>query len=120
MTGDVFNPVMRVDCRRIKDEESFHEVFAEAFGFPGFYGRNWDAWIDCMTSLDQPEDGMSAYNIPVGSVLTLHLDHFGGMRPTSPAIWQALIDCAALVNYRRIKVGELPILALSYWEHEPK
>ncbi len=42
-----------------KSEEAFHEAFAELMGFPGFYGRNWDAWIDCMSYLDDPEAGMT-------------------------------------------------------------
>jgi RNAse (barnase) inhibitor barstar len=29
---------------------SFHEAFASALGFPSWYGRNMDAWIDCMSS----------------------------------------------------------------------
>jgi len=30
-------------------------VFAESFGFPGFHCRKMgDAWIDCMTYLDDP------------------------------------------------------------------
>ena len=35
---------IHIDTARIKDWDSFHNVFAEAFGFPGFYGRNMDAW----------------------------------------------------------------------------
>ena len=48
-----------IDTARINDWDSFHTIFAEAFGFPGFYGRNMDAWIDCLTSLDTPEDALS-------------------------------------------------------------
>ena len=47
--------VVRLDCDRITDWDSFHAVFAEVFGFPNFYGRNMNAWIDCMTYLDDPE-----------------------------------------------------------------
>ena len=36
---------------RITDWESFHHVFKQTLGFPGFYGRNMDAWIDCMTCI---------------------------------------------------------------------
>ncbi|MDZ4753789.1 MAG: barstar family protein [Phycisphaerae bacterium] len=32
-------------------------TFAETFGFPGFYGRNMNAWNDCMTFLDGPDAG---------------------------------------------------------------
>ena len=44
--------VLEVDCRQITDWDSFHDVFARACGFPDFYGRNLNAWIDCMTYLD--------------------------------------------------------------------
>jgi len=38
---------------------TFHDVFQRVMGFPSFYGRNMNAWIDCMTSLDCPKDGMT-------------------------------------------------------------
>lgn len=44
--------VVTVDAARIVDWSSFHDVFAEAFGFPGWYGRNLDAWIDLFTYMD--------------------------------------------------------------------
>ncbi len=47
--------VVRLDCDRITDWESFHSLFAEVFGFPDFYGRNMNAWIDCMSYLDDSE-----------------------------------------------------------------
>src|SRR5688572_7987636 len=43
------NIVIKIDTQRITDWKSFHNLFAEVFGFPGFYGRNMDAWIDCMS-----------------------------------------------------------------------
>ena len=39
------------DMPKITDYETFHDVFAEIFGFPGFHGRNLDAWIDCRSLL---------------------------------------------------------------------
>ena len=45
-------PVVSIPTDRISDWESFHEVFSEVLGFPSFYGRNMDAWIDCLTSAD--------------------------------------------------------------------
>ena len=42
-----------------RSEEAFHSSFAEIMGFPGFYGHNWNAWIDCMSYVDDPSAGMS-------------------------------------------------------------
>ncbi|KPN91352.1 barstar family protein [Pseudomonas nunensis] len=38
--------MVRVDANLITDWQTFHSVFAEEFGFPGFYGRNMDAWVN--------------------------------------------------------------------------
>ena len=104
---------------QIRDWESFHDVFAKAFGFPGFYGRNMNAWIDCLTSLDEPDDGMTSVHAPKGGVLTLHLDHVEDFATRCPEIHEAILDCAAFVNYRRIEAGDDPVLALSYFKSGP-
>lgn len=33
-----------IPTNQITDWPSFHEVFAEALGFPSFYGKNMNAW----------------------------------------------------------------------------
>jgi hypothetical protein len=47
-------------------------------------------------------------------VLTLQLVDCRDFRARCPEIYEALVDCAAFVNWRRIEVGDGPILALSY------
>ena len=111
--------IVRLDARRIADWDSFHAVFAEAFGFPGFYGRNLNAWIDCMTSLDAPEDGMTTIHAPPGGVVTLLLEHVDDFARRCPAQYDALIECSAFVNARRIGLGEAPVLALAFHRHYP-
>jgi hypothetical protein len=66
-------PVIDVPVSRIYDWDSFHDTFATALGFPSFYGRNMDAWIDCLTYRDE-DDGMAAVVVAPGDVLTLQLD----------------------------------------------
>lgn len=111
--------IVRIDARKIADWESFHDVFAEEMGFPDFYGRNMDAWIDCLTSLDVPDDGMTSVHAPKGGMLTLHLDHIGDLANRCPDIYDAIVECSAFVNYRRIEADEEPVLALSYYRTEP-
>lgn len=96
---------------QITDWDSFHDTFAHLLGFPDFYGRNMDAWIDCLTYED---DGMTAYPLQAGDVLTLQLSNCREFRARCSEIYQALIDSAAFVNWRRIELGDPPILALSY------
>ena len=106
--------IISIDTRRIVDWDSFHDVFAEIFGFPDFYGHNMNAWIDCMTYLDEADDGLSRVKVPTGSVLTLKLVHFNDLRSRLPEIGSALIDGIAFVNNRRIEAQEPSVLTIAY------
>jgi RNAse (barnase) inhibitor barstar len=104
-------PLVRVDGAQLRDWDSFHGVFASAFGFPGFYGRNMDAWIDCMTSLDV-QDGMTSVHGSASDPVVLQLDN---ANQVPKEILDALLECAAFVNWRRLEVGKPAILMLSFY-----
>jgi hypothetical protein len=110
-------PVVRIPTSQITDWASFHDVFEATLGFPGYYGRNMDAWIDCLTYADDPEALMLAEDSLAGpgDVLTLQLDDADDFKRRCPEQWDAVIECAGFVNWRRIEVGERPILALSFY-----
>lgn len=108
------NPIVRLDCDRITGRESFHSVFAEVFGFPEFYGRNMNAWIDCMSYLDEPESGMTTVHAPAGGVVTLHLDEADWFAARCPEQYTEMVECAAFVNWRRSSQGQSAVLALAY------
>src|SRR3954463_2133583 len=108
--------LVKLDTRRITDWDSFHDVFAEVFGFPSFYGRNMNAWIDCLTSLDEPADGLTAVHAPPGGVVELELEHVDDFARRCPEQYAAVIECAAFVNWRKIDVGESAVLALSFYK----
>jgi hypothetical protein len=109
-------PVIAIPIERITDWDSFHDVFAEALGFPDFYGRSLDAWIDCLTYADDPDAGMidPALIADNGDVLTLQLGRLGDFAERCSAQYDALLDCSSFVNWRRIESGARPILALSF------
>ncbi len=108
------NPIVKIDAGRIADWPSFYKVFAEALGFPEFFGRNMDAWIDCMTCLDEPEAGMTSVHAPPGGVVTLVIDGVAEFAARCPEQYAALVECAAFVNWRRIEVGEPSVLTLAF------
>jgi RNAse (barnase) inhibitor barstar len=104
-------PVIRLDAARLCDWDSFHSVFAATFGFPAFYGRNMNAWIDCMTSLDAPADGMTSVHGSASDPVVLYLDNVNAM---PKEIFDALVECAAFVNWHRLESGEPAILVLAF------
>jgi len=111
-------PVVRVPMSEIDDWESFHRVFQRVLGFPEFYGRNMDAWVDCLESADATEDGMVAAEVVAheGDVLTLELEDVKAFAARCPEQYAAIVECAAFVNWTRIEAGERPILALSFFK----
>lgn len=73
-----------------------------------------DAWIDCMSSLDAPLDGMSTLHCEPGTPLTLVLENTQDFARRCPEQFNALLECAAFVNKRRNKAGEASVLAVEF------
>jgi len=105
-----------LDCDGIRDWQSFHEPFASAFGFPDFYGKNMNAWIDCLTCLDDPDAGMTNVHCSPGSVMVLELLKVEPFRERCADQYNAVIECTAFVNWRRIETEQPAVLALSFWK----
>lgn len=106
---------VHIDGRRINDWPSFHAVFAEVFGFPEFYGRNMNAWIDCLTCLDDPSSGMTTIHTNDGGVLSLVIDNAADFKQRCPEQFAALVESAGFVNWRRLEQGHSPVLALAFY-----
>jgi Barstar (barnase inhibitor) len=107
--------VVSIDGAQIIDWPSFHDVFQREFGFPDFYGRNMNAWVDCMTSVDLPDDGMSTVHAPAGGVMVLSIENAKSFAARCPEQYAALVECTAFVNFRRIDLGQGPVLVLSFF-----
>jgi len=106
---------VQIDGSKISDWASFHDHFAAALGFPDFYGSNMDAWNDCMTYLDDPEAGMTSVHVRPGDILVLCVSAVADFKKRCPEIYDALVECSAFVNYRRIDKGKQAVLALSFY-----
>ncbi|HET6249804.1 MAG TPA: barstar family protein [Tepidisphaeraceae bacterium] len=103
-------PVIRIDGSRLLDWDDFHTVFASTFGFPEFYGRNMNAWIDCMTDLSD-DTGMTTVRGSPADPVVLCLDNINAV----PAeIYDALVECSAFVNWRRLEAGNPAVLILAF------
>jgi RNAse (barnase) inhibitor barstar len=103
-------PTVRLDASRLHDWDSFHTVFASTFGFPDFYGRNMNAWIDCMTDLSE-DTGMTTVRGSTTDSVVLYLDNINAV-PTE--IYMALVECSAFVNWRRLELGSPAVLILAF------
>lgn len=112
--------IVTLPTEKITDWDTFHTVCKDVFGFPDFYGRNMDAWIDCMYSINSPEHGMTKVHVDVGGILVIKVDHAEDFKERCPEQHDALVECTAFVNYGRARGHESnphikkeePILAL--------
>src|SRR5262249_447676 len=102
--------IVIVPVSEIKDWDTFHAVFARGFGFPDYYGRNMNAWIDLMTYLD--DSANCGVVVAKGGLVVMRIDSAAEFAARCPEQYQAVIECSAFVNQRRVRRGESPILAL--------
>jgi hypothetical protein len=92
-----------IDFRKIDDWESFHSVFYEAMGFPDFYGNNNNAWIDCMSYIDDPDSGMSQVKIGSGESLEMVILGTEQVTNNAPEVFLGFMEIVAAVNQRFIE-----------------
>lgn len=89
-----------VDLSELKSEEELQEEFYRVFGFPGYYGMNWNAWIDCMSCIDDSNAGMSKVTIKKGDSLSLEFLGWIAFAKKFPETAKLLCQCIEDVNER--------------------
>lgn len=104
---------VRLETESISDWQSFHETCREVFGFPDFYGMNMDAWIDCMSYLDE-DAGMTRFNLSEGEKLHIEVSATESFNRRLPEIFDALVECSAFVNQHYVEDGKAPVLSLLF------
>ena len=93
--------VVKIPAEKISDWASFHDVFKSTLGFPDFYGSNVEAWIDCMTSIDSADDGLSKITVAPGSILILQIEDVFRFRDKCPEQynpWSSAADLSTIAG----------------------
>ena len=107
---------IRIATSRIRNWDDFHDAFAEAFGFPEFYGRNMDAWIDCMSCAHDPSLGMTTVKPPKRGVIWIKFDEpDAAFRGRCPEIYEEYTVCLSIVNQRSEQAGLPPAVGHKHW-----
>ncbi len=105
--------LIRIDARRLVDAAGLHAALGEAFGFTNGYGKNLDALVDCLTSLDNPKAALSRIQIFPGHMILIALENYDPKDPSAAQV-KILTDVVAFVNWRRLEKGQPPVLAMAY------
>ena len=94
--------IVQISTKQIVDWDSFHATLKEALAFPDFYGRNGNAFIDCLTYDD---DQMSIEPPPPGGLLAIQLKDSVDFFARCPEQFEALVAWIAAVNDRWTESG---------------
>jgi len=95
---------IKIDFKNIKDWESFHSVFSEVMGFPDFYGNNNNAWIDCMSYIDEDTE-MTKVTVKPGENLNIVVSGTEEAIESASEVFLGFIDIVAAVNQRYIEAN---------------
>jgi RNAse (barnase) inhibitor barstar len=96
-----------LDGGELRTWDGFHDAFAREFRFFGEYGRNLDAWVDCMSSLDESDFGLTD-----DELLVLQIRDYEDFADAAGEIAAALVSCSAAVNRRYEELDGRPRIAL--------
>ena len=47
--------VLEINVSEVRSREELHELLFQAFAFPDYYGRNWDAFDECIRGVPTPD-----------------------------------------------------------------
>ncbi|WP_240478314.1 barstar family protein [Photobacterium aquae] len=82
--NSVYRGTMRIDLRMIESKIQLHELMANCLGFPDFYGKNWDAFWDCLCDLGLRDSDLPKVIEFVGS---------SHLKSTLPECFESLKSC---------------------------
>jgi RNAse (barnase) inhibitor barstar len=97
--------VVEIDSERIKSWDDFHDIFEELFDFPDYYGRNLNAWVDCMDDVLGKSDEL------------LYLD-FGecyDLKKRVPGMTTLILEFCAFLNFRFADAKRQPRLMVAMY-----
>jgi hypothetical protein len=112
-------PTVRLDGTLIRDEASFHKECQRLLGFPSFYGANWNAWIDCLSYVDDKAAEMATVHVQEGQRLDLEITAATDLGNRCPGLLRDLVACTAAVNQRFAGSGSEIRVALILLEEGP-
>lgn len=105
------NYLLDLDFSKIKTSDDFHDFLKDSFGFPNFYGKNFHALVDCLSSMRYPNDEMSKFALPNQSdTATLQIKHLSKIDKDLLVTFLAAIESA---NQRERNHGNSTMIFLA-------
>lgn len=89
-----------IDGAKIRDWDSFHDEFQARMGFFAGYGRNLDAWIDCMSDMytNGEYKSLTRFDLDEGDAFLLRIENAGTWRRNDPESFNTFIEMSLKCN----------------------
>jgi hypothetical protein len=88
------------DARALSSKQQLHDELAFKLGLPSWYGRNWDALLDCLSSIGEPSSDLcSHWEFRTGKPMVLRIQGFSA-KNTDHDLLAALAQTVADANSR--------------------
>jgi len=96
-----------IDGAAIVDWESYHDEFQRQLGFFDGYGRNMDAWNDCMRDMftNGEYKSLTKFDLNDGDTFTLVVINAAQWKENAPDVYSAFEDCTSFCNSERVHFG---------------
>jgi hypothetical protein len=95
--------VIKVPLEDVVDWDAAHTALARALQFPDYYGRNGNAFIDCLTDITHGWDVPPL--LAAGETLTIDLGNTSLHADSFREVTDAICGWVASVNWRDIQEG---------------
>lgn len=92
--------IFKIDGEKLTDWNSFHSEFKSELNFPDYYGANMNAWIDSIDDLTKQPT-------------LLKIENGNFLKENKPELLNAILECGAFVNHRKIEQGKHPNLIIA-------
>ena len=92
-----------INGSQVKDWDSFHREFQDRMGFFDDYGKNNNAWLDCMTDMytNGEYQSLTKFNLDDGDRFILRISNAEQWKNISPETFYAFIDLCVFANEER-------------------
>ena len=97
----------RIDGATIIDWDSFHDEFQRQLGFFDGYGRNIDAWNDCMRDMytNGEYKSLTKFDLNDRDTFTLIVTNAAQWKESAPGVYAVFEDCCSFCNSERVFFG---------------
>ncbi|MFE4950510.1 barstar family protein [Leifsonia sp. NPDC056665] len=93
--------IVRLDAGSWADESAMHQSFSTALQFPGYYGRNLDALVDCLGDVAELDYGWAESE----TGLVVVIDNFDHFRSAMPEVAVTVLDIISGAALRGALLG---------------